>query len=68
MADRLPPLYALRAFEVAARSCSFTRAADELALTQSAISRHIRSLESYLGCRLFERNGPRLSPVSYTHL
>lgn len=61
MADRLPPLYALRAFEVAARSCSFTRAADELALTQSAISRHIRSLESHLGCRLFERNGPRLS-------
>ena len=60
MADRLPPLYALRAFEVASRSCSFTRAADELALTQSAISRHIRSLESHLGCRLFERNGPRL--------
>ena len=60
MIDRLPPLYALRAFEVAARSCSFTRAADELALTQSAISRHIRSLEDHLGCRLFERNGPRL--------
>ena len=60
MAERLPPLYALRAFEVAARSCSFTRAADELALTQSAISRHIRSLESHLGCRLFERHGPRL--------
>lgn len=60
MVDRLPPLYALRAFEVAARSCSFTRAADELALTQSAISRHIRSLESHLGCRLFERHGPRL--------
>lgn len=60
VADRLPPLYALRAFEVAARSCSFTRAADELALTQSAISRHIRSLESHLGCRLFERQGPRL--------
>jgi len=60
MADRLPPLYALRAFEVAARSCSFTRAADELSLTQSAISRHIRSLEDHLGCRLFERHGPRL--------
>lgn len=60
MADRLPPLYALRAFEVAARFCSFTRAADELALTQSAISRHIRSLETHLGCRLFERHGPRL--------
>lgn len=60
MIDRLPPLYALRAFEVAARSCSFTRAGEELALTQSAISRHIRTLEAQLGCRLFERHGPRL--------
>ncbi|POD72549.1 LysR family transcriptional regulator [Pseudomonas syringae group genomosp. 3] len=59
--ERIPPLYALRAFEVAARSCSFTRAAQELSLTQSAISRHIRTLEETLGCRLFERNGPRLS-------
>jgi len=61
MTERIPPLYALRAFEVAARSCSFTRAAEELSLTQSAISRHIRTLEESLGCRLFERNGPRLS-------
>ncbi|ORC58818.1 LysR family transcriptional regulator [Pseudomonas floridensis] len=61
MTERIPPLYALRAFEVAARSCSFTRAAQELSLTQSAISRHIRTLEETLGCRLFERNGPRLS-------
>ncbi|PWB35084.1 LysR family transcriptional regulator [Pseudomonas sp. SDI] len=60
MADRLPPLYALRAFEVAARSCSFTRAGEELALTQSAISRHIRTLEAQFDCKLFERNGPRL--------
>ncbi|MBV6286750.1 LysR family transcriptional regulator [Pseudomonas aegrilactucae] len=60
MVDRLPPLYALRAFEVAARSCSFTRAGEELALTQSAISRHIRTLEAQFGCRLFERHGPRL--------
>ena len=60
MLDRLPPLYALRAFEVAARTCSFTRAGAELALTQSAISRHIRTLEAQFGCRLFERHGPRL--------
>ncbi len=60
MSDRLPPLYALRAFEVAARSSSFTRAAEELSLTQSAISRHIRNLETVLGCRLFERHGPKL--------
>ncbi|MGZ0700907.1 LysR substrate-binding domain-containing protein [Pseudomonas piscis] len=60
MVESLPPLYALRAFEVAARSSSFTRAAEELSLTQSAISRHIRTLESQFGCRLFERHGPRL--------
>lgn len=60
MVERLPPLYALRAFEVAARTCSFTRAGEELALTQSAISRHIRTLEAQFGCRLFERHGPRL--------
>ncbi|WP_249673802.1 LysR substrate-binding domain-containing protein [Pseudomonas abieticivorans] len=61
MTERLPPLYALRAFEVAARTCSFTKAAHQLSLTQSAISRHIRTLEAALGCRLFERNGPRLA-------
>lgn len=61
MAERIPPLYALRAFEVAARSSSFTRAAEELSLTQSAISRHVRTLEEALGCRLFERKGSRLS-------
>lgn len=61
MAERIPPLYALRAFEVAARTCSFTRAAEELSITQSAISRHVRTLEEALGCRLFIRNGPRIS-------
>ncbi|MFL1564721.1 LysR substrate-binding domain-containing protein [Pseudomonas sp. O64] len=60
MAERLPPLYALRAFEIAARTSSFTRAAQELSLTQSAISRHIKTLEGILDCRLFERHGPRL--------
>jgi len=60
MSERIPPLYALRAFEVAARSCSFTRAAEELSLTQSAISRHIRNLEELFGCHLFERKGPKL--------
>ncbi|GGM09637.1 LysR substrate-binding domain-containing protein [Pseudomonas asuensis] len=57
---RLPPLYALRAFESAARHASFTRAAQELSLTQSAISRHIRTLETHFGCRLFERSGRQL--------
>ena len=56
----MPPLYALRAFEAAARHASFTRAAEELAITQSAVSRHIRTLEEYFACRLFERRGRSL--------
>lgn len=58
--SRLPPLYALRAFESASRQLSFTRAAKELNITQSAISRHIKTLEQDLGCLLFERKGPNL--------
>lgn len=53
---RLPSLSALRAFEAAARHRSFTKAANELFLTQSAVSRHIRSLEEWLQCDLFARN------------
>lgn len=60
MNRRLPPLYALRAFEAAARHASFTRAAEELAITQSAVSRHIRTLEEHFDCRLFERHGRSL--------
>lgn len=60
MNRRLPALYALRAFEAAARHGSFTRAAEELAITQSAVSRHIRTLEGYFACRLFERRGRAL--------
>ncbi|MDO9320891.1 MAG: LysR substrate-binding domain-containing protein [Pseudomonas sp.] len=55
--SRLAPLYALRAFEAAARHLSYTRAAQELAITQSAVSRHVRTLENDFGCRLFERAG-----------
>jgi LysR family glycine cleavage system transcriptional activator len=61
MTLRLPPLYALRAFEVAARFSSFTQAANSLCITQSAISRHVRTLEESLGCQLFERHGSRLA-------
>ncbi|MBM3104891.1 MAG: LysR substrate-binding domain-containing protein [Pseudomonas sp.] len=60
MPRRLPPLYALRAFEAAARHSSFTRAGDELSITQSAVSRHIRTLEEHFACRLFVRNGRSL--------
>jgi DNA-binding transcriptional LysR family regulator len=55
MKNRLPPLDLLRGFEVAARHLSFTRAADELSLTQSAVSRQIKALEDHLGAALFKR-------------
>lgn len=55
MHRRLPPLNALRAFEAAARHLSFTRAAEELHVTQTAISHQIRALEEHLGLRLFRR-------------
>ncbi|MDD2058878.1 LysR substrate-binding domain-containing protein [Pseudomonas sp. GD03860] len=61
MSERIPALQALRAFEVAARYGSFTRAAQELALTQGAVSHHIKTLESLYECALFERRGPRLT-------
>ncbi|WP_338549191.1 LysR family transcriptional regulator [Roseovarius phycicola] len=51
----LPPLTWLRAFEAAARHLSFTLAAQELNLTQSAVSQHVRSLEAFLGRELFIR-------------
>lgn len=51
----LPPLDQLEAFEAAARHLSFTKAADELALTQSAVSRQIAALESHYGLPLFRR-------------
>ncbi len=55
MEGRLPPLGWLRAFEAAARHLSFTAAAAELGLTQSAISQQIKSLETFLGQPLFLR-------------
>lgn len=51
----LPPLELLRSFEAAARTLSFTQAAGELFLTQSAVSRQIQQLEASLGVLLFER-------------
>jgi DNA-binding transcriptional LysR family regulator len=51
----LPPLDQLEAFEAAARHLSFTRAADELALTQSAVSRQVAALEQFFGVPLFRR-------------
>lgn len=63
--DMIPPLTALRCFEAAARHRSYTRAADELALTQSAVSKQVAQLEALIGTRLFRRtrHGVELTPV-----
>ena len=55
MRGSTPPLTWLRAFEASARHLSFTRAAEELGLTQSAVSQHVRALEGHLGQQLFRR-------------
>ncbi|AFK56070.1 LysR substrate-binding domain-containing protein [Tistrella mobilis] len=56
----LPSLSALHAFDAAVRYLSFTKAAEDLCVTQSGISRQIRNLEEFLGVTLFERAGPRI--------
>jgi len=58
--ERLPPLNALRAFEVAARKLSFTAAAKELFVTPGAVSLHVKQLEDYLDVQLFVREVKRL--------
>jgi len=60
MARRLPPLNGLKAFEAAARSESFTRAAAELNVTQGAVSHQVKALEDTLGLKLFHRERQRL--------
>ena len=60
MLRRLPPLNALRSFEAAARHESFTRAAEELCVTQGAVSHQVKALEAALGIKLFNRERQRL--------
>lgn len=60
---RIPPLGALRAFEAAARHSSFSKAADELCVTHSAISHQIKQLEAWIGLELFVRTGRGVSPT-----
>lgn len=60
MRRKIPSNSALMAFEASARHGSFARAADELALTEGAISRQIGRLEAFLGVTLFERVGNRV--------
>ncbi|MEM7224190.1 MAG: LysR family transcriptional regulator [Pseudomonadota bacterium] len=70
MYGQLPPLPWLRSFEAAARHLSFTAAAEELHVTQSAVSQQVRNLEAFLGQRLFVRS-PRsmgLTEAGYAYL
>jgi LysR family transcriptional regulator, glycine cleavage system transcriptional activator len=60
--SRLPPFFALRAMEAAARHRSYSRAAAELSVTHGAVSQQIRRLEAELGARLFERRGNAMIP------
>jgi len=61
MARHIPPLAAVRVFEAAARHLNFTRAADELGMTQAAVSYQIKLIEERLGTTLFVRNGRRVA-------
>jgi len=58
---RLPPLPAIRVFEAAARLGNFTRAAEELGMTQAAVSYQMKLLEERLGAPLFRRDGRRVA-------
>ena len=64
MARKLPPLNALRTFEAASRHSSFTSAAEELCVSQGAISRQVTALEDWLKVQLFTRHarGIELTP------
>jgi len=61
MSRRLPPLNSLRAFEAAARLLSFSKAADELAVTPAAISHQIKGLEDQLGAKVFRRDRQKVT-------
>jgi len=60
MTQSLPALNAVRIFEAAARLQNFTKAANEIHITQGAVSKQIKLLEQQLGCQLFIRTGPVL--------
>nr|WP_299245068.1 LysR substrate-binding domain-containing protein [uncultured Halomonas sp.] len=67
---KLPPLNALRAFEVSGRRLSFRAAADELGVTQGAVAQQVRALEEHLGQALFQRlpRGLALTPQGASYL
>ncbi|MEM7613376.1 MAG: LysR substrate-binding domain-containing protein [Pseudomonadota bacterium] len=61
MQTRLPPLNAVRVFDACARHLNFTRAAEELSVSHSAVSKQIAVLEDFVGERLFDRSGGRVT-------
>src|SRR5215471_9297953 len=61
----LPQVAFFQGFEAAARNLSFTKAAEELMITQSAVSRQIRALEEHLGVPLFERRHRALALTAH---
>jgi LysR family transcriptional regulator, glycine cleavage system transcriptional activator len=63
-----PSISLLLAFEASARHQSFTRTAQELALTQSAVSRQVQALESMLELQLFHREGKRIVTTDLGHV
>lgn len=70
MPRQIPPLNALRAFEAVARHLSFTGAADELGVTQGAVSQQVKKLEAHLGLLMFRRvhQGLLLTDAGQTYL
>ncbi len=68
MSANLPPLRALAAFEAAARTGSFTGAAQDLHVTPSAVSHQIRTLEGILGVALFERSHAKAELTEAGHI
>ena len=68
MARPLPPLNSIRAFECASRHLSFSRAAEELGVTQGAVSKHVIALEDFIGSQVFVRapSGLSLTQEGYT--
>lgn len=67
MGKSLPPLNAIRAFEAASRHLNLSRAADELGVTQGAISKQVIALEDYIGAQLFERESGGISLTQEGH-
>lgn len=65
MRTRLPPLFSLQVFEVAARLGNFSQAATQLSLTPGVVSRQIRHLEQWCSMTLFTRQGPRVELTSH---